>query len=321
MTYNRYRVFALGLAALASTPAHSQTLWKEPPPVSMSDWTWGPGGSESAPKPPFTFLKEKTDGTNPKIEIRDAANRVWVVKFGSEVHSDTFAPRLLHVLGYAATSTYYVAEGTISEARGLKRAKYFVSKNGSFRNARFKLHHDDAAAGPKNTTWSWVDNPFVGSHELSGLKILMMLTSNWDAKDSRDGNGESNNSTIGRDWYAVTDWGASMGKTGGFFGRDRWDWIGYRAQTAAFVRSAPGGNLVFGFKGKHGQDIAAGIRVEDVRWLLTYLSRVTDEGLQAGLVASGASPAVAQEFASCIRARIGQLQRVADSSTVERAAK
>jgi hypothetical protein len=112
-----------------------------------------------------------------------------------------------------------------------------------------------------------------------------------------------------------------MGKTGGFFGRDRWDWIGYRAQTAAFVRSAPDGNPVFGFKGKHGPDIAAGIRIEDVRWLLTYLSRVTDEGLQAGLVASGASPAVAQEFTSCIRARIGQLQRVADSSTVERASK
>jgi hypothetical protein len=170
-------------------------------------------------------------------------------------------------------------------------------------------------------TWSWVDNPFVGSHELSGLKILMMLTSNWDAKDSRDGDGESNNSTIGRDWYAVTDWGASMGKSGGYFRRDRWDWIGYRVQTAAFVRSAPGGNIVFSFKGKHRQDIATGIRVEDVRWLLTYLSRVTDEGLQAGLLASGASPAVAQEYTSCIRARIGQLQRVADSSTVERAAK
>jgi hypothetical protein len=323
MTYNRYRAFALGLAILAGTSARSQTLWKEPPPVTLSDWTFGPGGSESAPEPPFTFLKEKMDGTNPKIEVRDPANRIWVVKFGSEVHSDTFAPRLLHVLGYAATPTYYVGEGNISEIRGLKRAKYFVSKTGAFRNARFKLHHDDAAgaAGPRNTTWSWVDNPFVGSHELGGLKILMMLTSNWDAKDSRDGDGESNNSTIGREWYAVTDWGASMGKTGGFFGRDRWDWIGYRAQTAAFVRSAPDGNPVFGFKGKHGPDIAAGIRIEDVRWLLTYLSRVTDEGLQAGLVASGASPAVAQEFTSCIRARIGQLQRVADSSTVERASK
>ena len=318
MTTYRYCIFAL--AVFATVPAGSQTLWKEPPPATMSDWTWGPGGRESVPQPPFTFLKEKMDGTNSKVEVRDAANRIWVVKFGSEVHSDTFAPRLLHVLGYAATPTYYVAEGTISDVHGLKRAKYFVSKTGAFQNARFKLHHGDAA-GAKSTTWSWTENPFVGSHELGGLKILMMLTSNWDAKDARDGDGESNNATVGAGWYAVTDWGASMGKTGGYFSRARWDWIGYRTQTARFVRAAPDGSLVWAFKGKHGQDITGGVRVEDVRWLMTYLARVTDEGLQAGFVASGASPAVASEFTSCVRARIDQLQRVTESSTVERAAK
>ena len=163
MVYHRNSVFALTLAVLACLPAGSQTLWREPAPATMSDWTWGPGGPESAPKPPFMFLKEKMDGTNPKIEVRDAANRTWVVKFGSEVHSDTFAPRLLHVLGYAATPTYYVGEGTISDVHGLKRAKHFVTKNGAFRNARFKLHHGDSS-GAENTTWSWVENPFVGSH-------------------------------------------------------------------------------------------------------------------------------------------------------------
>lgn len=39
--------------------------------------------------------------------------------------------------------------------------------------------------------WSWNANPFVGTHELNGLKILMMLTSNWDAKDARDGEGSN----------------------------------------------------------------------------------------------------------------------------------
>ena len=34
--------------------------------------------------------------------------------------------------------------------------------------------------------WAWHDNPFVGTHELNGLKILMMLVSNWDNKDVRD---------------------------------------------------------------------------------------------------------------------------------------
>ena len=34
--------------------------------------------------------------------------------------------------------------------------------------------------------WAWHDNPFVGTPELNGLKILMMLMSNWDNKDVRD---------------------------------------------------------------------------------------------------------------------------------------
>ena len=35
-------------------------------------------------------------------------------------------------------------------------------------------------------SWAWNDNPFLGSRELQGLKILIMLLSNWDTKDRRD---------------------------------------------------------------------------------------------------------------------------------------
>ena len=35
-------------------------------------------------------------------------------------------------------------------------------------------------------SWAWNENPFVESHELNGLKILLMLLSNWDNKDVRD---------------------------------------------------------------------------------------------------------------------------------------
>ena len=56
-------------------------------------------------------------------------------------------------------------------------------------------------------------------------------------------------------------------------------------------------------------------------WLLPYLSRITDEHLEAGLAASGASAPVAQEFTRLIRERILQLQRIAESSTLEKAVK
>jgi hypothetical protein len=325
---NYYRnIGAIALYFLLSVCAQAQVLWMEPQPDSISAWTWGPGGEASAPRPPFQFVKEKMSGTNPKVEVRDAEGRLWTVKFGSEVHADTFAPRLLNALGYAAEPTFFVERGTIGGAHHLKRAKYFISKDGSFHIASFKWHLRSAARDANNATWSWADNPFVGSRELAGLKILIMLASNWDTKDSRNGE-ESNNKIIhpvfaddSFAWLAVTDWGASFGRSGGYFRRDRWDWGGYRVQTSRFVRLTPGGELDWGFKGKHGRDITAGVNAEDIRWFLPYVSRITDEDLEAGLAASGASAPVAREFSRLIRERILQLQRVAESSRVQQAVK
>jgi hypothetical protein len=322
MIMDRRYVQMAALYVLVTVCGSAQMLWKEPQPGGVYDWTWGPGGREAAPHPPFRFVKEKPNGTNPKVEIRDANGRLWIVKFGSEVHADTFAPRLLDALGYAAEPTFFVQSGSINDAHGLKRTKRFISKDGSFHNARLKLHHKASDGDVDNAAWSWVDNPFVGTSELGGLKILIMLASNWDTKDARDGEGSSNNEIIrSGGWFAVTDWGASFGKSGGFLKRARWDWNGYRSQTAGFVRLKPDGHLDWGFKGKHGSDITAGIGFEDVRWLTPYLSRITDEDLHAGLTASGASGPVAREFTRLIRERIRQLQQIAASSKVQQAVK
>ena len=314
MARSHVRACAIALYVLIAAGAAAQVLWKEPPALSVSDWVSGPGGAETAPLPPFKFLKENLDGTNPKIDVVDAAERTWVVKFGGEVHSDTFAARLLYAVGYAAAPTFFVPSGVIGNVRGSKRTKSFLMKDGSFHNARFKLHRHH------KIKWSWVDNPFKGSRELGGLKIMIMLLSNWDTKDARDGEG-SNNEVFEEQqpggssgsWFAVTDWGASLGKSGGFFRRNRWDWRGYRAQTPRFATLQRDGSIRWGFRGKHGADIVAGVGVEDVRWLVPYLSRITDQELAAGLAASGGSAAVAQQFTRAIRARVQDLQRIAKS--------
>ena len=316
------RTFALSV--LVGVCAAAQSLWKEPPPSTASAWTWGPGGQEMAPRPPFAFVKERLGGSNPKVEVSDAANRRWVVKFGSEAHTDTFAARLLSALGYASEPTFYLERGTIEGVHGLKRAKSFVSKNGSFGGGRFKLRVKGSADDDGKETWSWNENPFVGSRELGGLKILIMLTSNWDTKDARDGKGNSNTGIIHSDskaQYVVTDWGATFGRYGGFFQRNRWDWTGYRTQTANFVRLSQNGALEWGFKGKHNQDITADVGITDVIWLDRYLSRITDEDLNAGFASSGASQPVAREYTRLMRERIVQLQRVAQSQGGERAAR
>ncbi len=315
------------LYALISICASGQVLWKEPPEFTTSDWKWGPGGQELAPQPPFNFVKEKLTGTNPKIVVQDAAGRRWVIKFGAEAHTDTFLARLVSALGYAAEPTYFVATGTVRDMHGLKRAKHFIAKNGFFRDARFKLDVPRAEGEKTDRAWSWADNPFVGTRQLGGLKILVMLTSDWDTKDARNGEDESNTGMIrpvgnanSDAWYAVTDWGASLGRAGFALKRDRWDWQGYRRETPGFVRASSDGELHWRYKGRHGDDITAGVGVEDVRWILRYLARITDEDLETGLLASGASEPVAREYARLIRERIGQLEQVAHPDP-QRAAK
>ena len=295
-------------------------LWEEPKPLTVSDWIRGPGGNDRAPSPPFQFQKENLGGTNPKIEVTDARGRLWIVKFGSEIHSETFASRLLHAVGYPAEAIYFVPSGIIEGVHGLKRSRSFIGKDGRFRGARFKLRDNSTLAYADELRWSWRANPFLGSHELSGLKILIMLASNWDTKDAREGD-ESNTAvfqSVSSDpktyIYSFTDWGASLGHSGGFLKRTKWDLSGYESQTRNFVKSGPGGRLVWRFRGIHSRDITDGITAADVRWLLPYLSRITDDELRAGLVASGTPMEKAERFTRCIRGRIAQLGRISDTN-------
>jgi len=305
----------LAVAALPCAGADSNAvLWRPPAKITIHDWIWGPGGQARAPKPPFEFLAEDLNGTNAKIKVRDAKGDQWTVKFGGENHSEVFASRLLYALGYVTEPNYFVTSGVVTGAHDLKRAKPFIGKDGGFRRARFKLRDHKALAHAEGRTWSWDDNPFVGTQELNGLKILLMLTSNWDAKDSRDGRG-SNTSVYSKPGsedqflYAFDDWGATMGRWGGFFKRDKWNPAGYQQQTRRFVRTANQG-IEWGYRGKHGKDITSGISPGDVRWLLTYLSDVTDEELRAGLRASGAREAEIDVYTRSLRGRIAQLESV-----------
>jgi hypothetical protein len=112
--------------------------------------------------------------------------------------------------------------------------------------------------------------------------------------------------------YAFDDWGATLGKWGGFFSRDKWNADGYRGQTRDFARSGDGETIRWGYRGKHAEDITAGVGIDDVRWLLTYLSAVSDQELRAGSRASGATPAETDAYADAIRSRISQLQHLCD---------
>jgi hypothetical protein len=295
-------------------------LWRDPGDVSRLDMVAGPGGRDGSPAPPFVFLEEHQTGSQPCVSVRDGGGRRWRVKWGAEVRSETFAVRLAWACGYFAEVTYFVPSGQIEGVNGLTRAAACLQPDGRFVDARFELDDPAVLKLFDEHSWSWTENPFTGTRELAGLKILLMLLSNWDNKDQRDVARGSNTAIfvqrISR-WrreahYLIIDWGASMGRWGGtIVTRGRWDAAGFTAQTPQFVSGVDGPFVRFGYAGQRTGDARGDITVDDVRWLCRYLGQITAAQLDAALRASGATADEASSFSASLRARIEQLQRVA----------
>jgi hypothetical protein len=311
-------------------------LWHDPGPVEQLDLRYGAGGPSEAPQPPFQFVKEDTSGTNPKVLVRDAGGRQWDVKFGQEGRPDVFSSRLAMALGYFVEPNYFVQSGTIEGVHDLQRANPYLDPTGRFASgARFQLRSKEPAY-LVDWSWSWNKNPFLGTPEFNGLRILTMLVSNWDVKDFRDdgaGPGarlhqlnerviRGTNNAIYRDaegryLFFIDDWGASMGRWGGPAERSKWYCPDYSAQSFHFVRMQ-NGRLEWGYRGVHTRDLTSGLDVSDVRWLMQYLGRLSDAQLGTALVASGATPDQAYCYTKALRMRIDQLQEIARGQAVTR---
>jgi len=294
-------------------------LWHDPGAVAQLDFRYGIGGKEQAPQAPFTFVKEDSTGTSPKVIVQDANGRTWSIKFGPEASPDTFSSRMVWAVGYWVETNYFVSQGVIRGAHDLSRARRDVDAAGNFHDARFQLRSDH----PKylqNVNWNWDGNPFVGTPELNGLKIMMMLLSNWDDKDFRDASTKGANTAIfddrGRYIFFIDDWGASMGNWGKVLTRSKWNCMDYDRQSRRFVKSLQNSDIEWAYIGQHTHLITDGIRISDVKWLVPYLSAITGRQLHDGLISSGASEEDARYCIDGIRTRIRELETVANSPAV-----
>ncbi len=322
-----------GEAPLRSKQA---AIWRDPGNVQRRNLGGGPG---EPPLRPFRFIEEHDTGSQPTVSVRDARNREWRVKWGSEVRTETFGTRLAWALGYFAEQTHFVAEGEISGAHDLRRAKACIDERGGFREGRFELTGEpDVVKHFDAHGWAWNDNPFVGTRELNGLKILMMLVSNWDNKDVRDvargsntaifehpfdsiatsptSRSRSGSSTRAREArYLIIDWGAALGAWGSnVVQRGRWDPDAYAAQNELFVTGLDGDIVHWGYQGQRTTDLTYDITREDVRWFYALAGQLTDDQLRGGFRASGATDAEVEQFTAAIRGRMETLRSVAEST-------
>src|SRR4030042_245590 len=145
---------------------------------------------------------------NPKAGVRPRL--MWKVKLGREAKSETAATRLVWAAGYHTDEDYYRPQIRVQGMKPLSRGQEYVSDGGIVREAR--LERQDGVK--KLTNWSWYDNPFVGTREFNGLRVMMALINNWDLKEDNNAVYDSS-SAQGR--YVISDLGASLGRPGNSF--------------------------------------------------------------------------------------------------------
>lgn len=307
----------MAMLAVSCCFAQDRVLWKDPGAVENINFDYAAGGLDRPPREPFYFLAERFGGSSPKVLVRDSGNIQWRVKGGYETRTESFVTRLVAALGYYANPVWFVGSGKMKGATSLKRAAGFIHPDGSFPEAAFEQR--DKSLRKLSQDWLWTRNPFLHTHELNGLKIVMMLVSNWDNKDARERREGSNTGISELDEggrirliYHVTDWGQAMGAWGAEPVAKGWDCSKFTAQTASFVQGRAGQYVHFGYVGRHTDDFKNGITIDDVRWSMQYLGRLSDAQLQRGLKASGATPAEVTCFGAQLRERINQLRRVID---------
>jgi len=266
-------------------------LWREPVGIEARNLLTGNGGDAMKPDlSKVTFLKDETGGYSTKYKVRDAAGNEWIAKVGKEAQSETASNRLLWAVGYETETVYLVPHLTIEG-------------KGDFDNVRLEARPKGVVRGGE---WSWSDNPFKGSHELQGLKIMMVMINNWDMKDSNNQIlAVTNPSTGEREAvYIISDLGGSLGKTGGIFSRSRnkpSDFV-----KAEFIDGVKHNVIDFHYSGKN-KALFEGITLEDARWLAGWLKKLSDDQIKDAFRAANYSDTEVNEMAQTVREKIDLL--------------
>lgn len=277
-----------------SMPVGIPVLWRDPGSIESRNLLLGSGGEAMKPDlRKVTFIEKKSGGYSTKYRVKDAAGKEWVAKLGKEAQPDTAANRLLWALGYETEVAYLIPSLTIEG-------------KGTFENVRLEARpkHVDRAGD-----WKWDNNPFTGTPEFQGLKVMMVLINNWDIKDSNNEILATRNSTTRKSElrYIISDLGGSFGKTGGFFARSRnkpSDFV-----KADFIEAVKGDKIDFNYGGKN-KKLFDNITTSDAKWIGGLLARLNDEQIKDAFRAANYLPEEVEYLSSAVRQRIVELNNV-----------
>jgi hypothetical protein len=294
-------LIALAIAVNAQTAQNGRNVMWEPVDIRNRDLFNGPGGESMKPDlSRVEFIEEEKSGHNKKYRIKDASGKVWVAKLGREAKPETAAVRLLYGIGYKTEVNYFVPSITIPG-------------KGTFKDVRLEARPDNIK---RLDEWKWKENPFVGTKELQGLKIMMVFMSNWDVLDLQNkvlAVGNENH-------YIVSDLGATFGKLGGnnfpiIYRLGRKTGSPEHFEDTKLVRFVEDGEVELAYKGKN-RGVFKDFTVDDARWLSSLLSQLSEKQIGDAFRAANYNAEEVETFTAAVKSKIVELQKAADGKEV-----
>jgi hypothetical protein len=267
-------------------------LWIDPGPQPR-DLRAGVARDEPAPvsEGRYEVVSRDVSGFSITYRVRDEHGREWNVKIGPEAQTEVTSSRIVWALGYHQVPSYFVERWI-----AVDHAKGQMIGGGRFRPHEMGLK----AAG----TWSWQQNPFVGSKPYNGLLVLMMVLNSTDLKNDNnqlyDVVGERREGASR--WYVVKDLGASLGETGRMDPR-RGYVDGFEREP--FITGVSERRVTFGFRGRH-QELLDHIGADDVRWTCERLRRITDSQWKDAFKAGGFTDEQTTRYVARIKQKIDE---------------
>jgi hypothetical protein len=297
-------------------PAGKPVLWNEPADLTVLNLYYGPGGAGAEPHGSFKFVKETKGGTQIQFVVSDERENKWRVKLGDEAQPETVATRLLWAVGYFVDETYYLPEMRVDGINGhLSTAPDGSVSGDRVYGARLERDYSEE----EFIEWNWFDNPFVGTEDLDGLRIMMALMNNWDLKDSN--NRIAYDKENGELRYMIHDIGACFGRTGGISKRSKNDVKDY--VKSKFIKKVKGDYIDLVLESRPHwllalnpsyysnrskmEKIGKKIPIAHAQWIGQLLSQLSDEQIADAFRAAHYSPEEVRLFTDAVRMRINEL--------------
>jgi hypothetical protein len=309
-------LLALGLAACGGgieikPPQQPPTadivkqLWVDPG-NEPRDLFWGIGGQKYAPDPDavYKFKERDATGFSTKYTVKGPHDTEWSAKIGPEAQTEVLLSRILWGLGFHQQPIYYLPSWTL-EHDGVKSTES---------EARFrpKLKEFDRL----DEYWWWQQNPLVGTHELNGLLVVLLMFNSTDLKNDNNSIYKFKEPMEGaKNWFVVRDLGAALGETGKMYPRRN---CLECFEQHGFITAIDGEHVQFDYVGRH-QELITMIHPADVKWAGEHLSRLSDRQWHDAFRAANYSDSDANRFLAKLKEKIDDAvalrARPADQST------